>query len=168
MASRFRTSNSRSQFGARTDTISLGQLGMPDSRFSDLLLLRCRSGDSRLLVLVFAAGCGRSGLYPVKGKVVFPDGTPLTAGTVEFGPVTRRLAGPSRRDQSRWHLSREHLCRGRRRSARKVSRADHAAGAVGPRPAAAASLRPPFFQFPDIGLGIHGQSGQERVLYDHG
>jgi hypothetical protein len=42
-----------------------------------------------LLALVVAAGCGRSGLYPVKGKVVFPDGTPLTAGTVEFGPVEK-------------------------------------------------------------------------------
>lgn len=39
-----------------------------------------------LLAVVVAAGCGRSGLYPVKGKVVFPDGTPLAAGTVEFGP----------------------------------------------------------------------------------
>jgi len=42
-----------------------------------------------LLALAITAGCGRSGLYPVKGKVIFPDGTPLTAGTVEFGPVDK-------------------------------------------------------------------------------
>ena len=44
-----------------------------------------------LWALVLAAGCGRSGLYPVKGKVVFPEGTPLTAGTVEFGPVDKSI-----------------------------------------------------------------------------
>ncbi|MCI0455817.1 MAG: hypothetical protein L0Z62_02395 [Gemmataceae bacterium] len=42
-----------------------------------------------LLSLVVAAGCGRSGLYRVEGKVVFPDGTPLTGGTVVFGPVDK-------------------------------------------------------------------------------
>src|SRR5262245_26220115 len=42
-----------------------------------------------VLVLVAAAGCGGSRLYPVEGKVVFPDDTPLTAGTVEFGPVDK-------------------------------------------------------------------------------
>jgi len=44
--------------------------------------------------LVFAAGCGRSGLYRVKGKVVFPDGKPLTAGTVEFRPVADAYLAP--------------------------------------------------------------------------
>jgi hypothetical protein len=43
-----------------------------------------------LTALMVAAGCGRSGLYPVKGKVVFPDGTPLTAGTVEFDPLDKK------------------------------------------------------------------------------
>jgi hypothetical protein len=42
-----------------------------------------------LLSLIVAAGCGGSGLYPVQGKVVFSDGTPLTAGTVVFGPVDK-------------------------------------------------------------------------------
>jgi hypothetical protein len=42
-----------------------------------------------LLILVAAAGCGGSKLYPVEGKVIFPDDTPLTAGTVEFGPVDK-------------------------------------------------------------------------------
>jgi hypothetical protein len=42
-----------------------------------------------ILSLVVAAGCGRSGLYPVEGKVAFPDGTPYTAGTVVFGPVDK-------------------------------------------------------------------------------
>jgi hypothetical protein len=49
---------------------------------------------SALLIAIFAAGCGRKGLYPVKGKVVFPDGAPLTAGTVEFRPVTDALLAP--------------------------------------------------------------------------
>jgi hypothetical protein len=35
------------------------------------------------------AGCNPSGLYRVDGKVVFPDGSPLTAGTVEFVPVNK-------------------------------------------------------------------------------
>src|SRR5262245_35155305 len=34
-----------------------------------------------LLVLVVAAGCG-SGRYPVTGRVLFEDGTPLEEGTV--------------------------------------------------------------------------------------
>jgi hypothetical protein len=46
------------------------------------------------MAVVLAVGCGRSGLYPVKGKVVFPDGAPLTAGTVEFGPVEDALLAP--------------------------------------------------------------------------
>jgi hypothetical protein len=46
------------------------------------------------LALVLAAGCGRSGLYPDEGKVVFPDSAPLTAGTVEFGPVGDGLLAP--------------------------------------------------------------------------
>ena len=46
-------------------------------------------------VLPLVAGCGGSKLYPVEGKVVFPDGTPLTGGTVEFGPTDKdALLGP--------------------------------------------------------------------------
>jgi hypothetical protein len=41
---------------------------------------------SILLALVAAAvpvaGCGQSGMHPVSGRVVYPDGTPLTAGKV--------------------------------------------------------------------------------------
>src|SRR5262245_4042273 len=36
-----------------------------------------------LLLLFAAAGCGRK-LYPVHGKVAFPDGTPLDGGLVVF------------------------------------------------------------------------------------
>ena len=48
-----------------------------------------------LLALVVAAGCGGTKLYSVEGKVVFPDGMPLTGGTVEFGPMDRNaVLGP--------------------------------------------------------------------------
>jgi hypothetical protein len=56
-----------------------------------------------LLLSLAAAGCG-SGLYPVRGKVTFPDGTPMTEGTVVFEsvdgdkPVTAR--GPIQSDGS--------------------------------------------------------------------
>jgi hypothetical protein len=36
-----------------------------------------------LLLLGLGAGCG-SGLQPVRGKVTYPDGTPVTEGTVVF------------------------------------------------------------------------------------
>lgn len=39
------------------------------------------------LVLVGVVGCGGTRTYPVQGKVVFPDGTPMTAGLVVFEPV---------------------------------------------------------------------------------
>jgi hypothetical protein len=38
------------------------------------------------LLLVGAAGCGTR-MYPVTGKVTFPDGTPLAVGTVVFERV---------------------------------------------------------------------------------
>jgi hypothetical protein len=41
------------------------------------------------LAVLLISGCGKSGLYRVEGKVVFPDGTPLTAGTVEFNPLDK-------------------------------------------------------------------------------
>jgi hypothetical protein len=47
-----------------------------------------------LVLAVLAAGCG-SNLHPVEGKVVFPDGTPLSGGTVTFGPKSKdNLMGP--------------------------------------------------------------------------
>jgi hypothetical protein len=47
-----------------------------------------------LLIVLNGPGCNRKGLYPVKGKVVFADGTPLTAGTVEFRPVENAFLAP--------------------------------------------------------------------------
>ena len=40
-------------------------------------------------VLLVALGCDKGELptYPVRGKVTFPDGTPLEGGRVEFEPV---------------------------------------------------------------------------------
>jgi hypothetical protein len=40
-----------------------------------------------LLTLVAASGCGGRKVYPVQGRVIFPDGTPLTGGLVVFEPV---------------------------------------------------------------------------------
>jgi hypothetical protein len=40
-----------------------------------------------LLTLAGAFGCGGRKLYPVQGRVLFPDGTPLTGGWVVFEPV---------------------------------------------------------------------------------
>ena len=39
--------------------------------------------------LLAAAGCGGSGLHPVAGRVVYPDGRPVTAGRVvlDTGPA---------------------------------------------------------------------------------
>jgi hypothetical protein len=34
------------------------------------------------LLAIAAAGCGRSGIHPVKGSVRYPDGSPVTAGKV--------------------------------------------------------------------------------------
>ena len=51
--------------------------------------MRFPSGPTRriaavaLLCLLGAAGCG-SGLYPVRGKVTYPDGKPVTEGMVVF------------------------------------------------------------------------------------
>jgi hypothetical protein len=41
-------------------------------------------------LLLLVVGCGKAGKYPtywVGGKVSFPDGTPLTKGSVTFRPV---------------------------------------------------------------------------------
>lgn len=42
----------------------------------------CR-GAALALLLLAAGGCGR-GMYPVRGKVTFDDGTPVTKGLVVF------------------------------------------------------------------------------------
>src|SRR5687767_10062189 len=48
--------------------------------------LTSRLSLSMTAVAVLAAGCGTKGLvtYPVEGRVVFADGTPLPGGTIEF------------------------------------------------------------------------------------
>src|SRR5207244_918094 len=50
------------------------------------------------LVLTAAAGCGSGNTAPVRGKVVFKDGTPLTGGLVVFRPVDQKLHVSSRGD----------------------------------------------------------------------
>jgi hypothetical protein len=45
-----------------------------------------------LLVVVLAAGCGGPRLRPVEGKVVFPDGSALTVGTVVFIPKDKNAS----------------------------------------------------------------------------
>jgi hypothetical protein len=45
-----------------------------------------------LLVLVGLAGCGGGPkLYPVRGKVVYPDGSPMKGGAVMFEPVDNTM-----------------------------------------------------------------------------
>lgn len=39
------------------------------------------------VLLLALAGCGKDDLYPVRGKVVFPDGSPMTAGKVILHPA---------------------------------------------------------------------------------
>lgn len=52
------------------------------------------------LSLAWLAGCGGGAppTYPVAGKVLFPDGSPVTHGIIEFnpenGPVARARIGP--------------------------------------------------------------------------
>jgi hypothetical protein len=53
------------------------------------VIARLASRLALISAVVVLAGCNRSGLHKVEGKVVFPDGSPLTAGTVEFGPVDK-------------------------------------------------------------------------------
>jgi hypothetical protein len=50
------------------------------------------------LLLIVAAGCGGPTTYPVRGKVVFKDGTPLTGGLVVFRPVDEKLQVSARGD----------------------------------------------------------------------
>ncbi len=46
------------------------------------------------LVLAMAGGCGSGNTSPVKGKVVFKDGSPLTGGLVLFKPVEPPIIHP--------------------------------------------------------------------------
>jgi hypothetical protein len=50
------------------------------------------------LFLAMATGCGSGKTAPVGGKVVFKDGTPLTAGQVVFRPVDEKLQVSARGD----------------------------------------------------------------------
>jgi hypothetical protein len=47
------------------------------------------------LLLVGVAGCGDSTIFPVEGKLVFPDGTPVTTmpnGRIEFETADGKLS----------------------------------------------------------------------------
>src|SRR5437588_524434 len=56
----------------------------------------------RLAVLAFilaaAAGCGSGNTSPVRGKVIFKDGKPLSGGLVVFRPLDQKLQVSSRGD----------------------------------------------------------------------
>jgi hypothetical protein len=44
-------------------------------------------GLALAILTLMGTGCGGRKLYPVQGKVVFPDGSPLKGGWVNFEPV---------------------------------------------------------------------------------
>jgi hypothetical protein len=47
------------------------------------------------LIVLSMAGCSGRKLFPVEGKVVFPDGKVLNGGTVTFGPTDKdAVLGP--------------------------------------------------------------------------
>jgi hypothetical protein len=50
------------------------------------------------LLVAAASGCGTGKTYPVRGKVVFKDGTPLTGGLVRFQPVDEKIQVSPRGD----------------------------------------------------------------------
>jgi hypothetical protein len=50
------------------------------------------------LLLAMVAGCSSGNTSPVRGKVVFKDGAPLTGGLVLFRPVDEKLQVSSRGD----------------------------------------------------------------------
>jgi hypothetical protein len=50
------------------------------------------------LFLTMVAGCSSGNTSPVRGKVVFKDGSPLTGGLVLFRPVDEKLQVSSRGD----------------------------------------------------------------------
>ncbi len=62
-----------------------------------LMTYRCASITGLTPIALFAAtlmvcGCGGQPTYSVAGKVTFRDGTPLTAGQVEFQAVDRPIS----------------------------------------------------------------------------
>jgi hypothetical protein len=60
-----------------------------------------------VLLLIGVAGCGGRRLYPVQGKVVFQDGTPLTGGLVVFeavDPAAKVCASGPIRDDGTFRL----------------------------------------------------------------
>jgi hypothetical protein len=64
--------------------------------------MNARGSRLLLVALLALAGCG-PGLYPVRGKVVYPDGKPLTEGMVVFEsdpPETITARGEIRADGS--------------------------------------------------------------------
>jgi hypothetical protein len=48
---------------------------------------RCIGVALTLIIVTVASGCGGQKLYPVEGRVIFPDGTPLAGGLVVFEPI---------------------------------------------------------------------------------
>jgi hypothetical protein len=70
---------------------------MPLRYLSDAFPRRCRL-PALALILAAAAGCGSTNTYPVRGKVVFTDGAPLTGGLVLFRPVVNTLQVSARGD----------------------------------------------------------------------
>jgi len=63
--------------------------------------LRCLAYRLTVVVVAGLAGCGggnptdRMNFYPVKGKVLLPDGKPLTSGKVVFVATEFSLMSPS-------------------------------------------------------------------------
>jgi hypothetical protein len=51
-----------------------------------------------VLTLTMIAGCGSGNTSPVRGKVVFKDGSPLNGGLVRFRPVDEKLQVSARGD----------------------------------------------------------------------
>jgi hypothetical protein len=50
------------------------------------------------LILIAVAGCSGAKTQPVRGNVVFKDGTPATGGTVIFEPVDKNIQVSARGD----------------------------------------------------------------------
>jgi hypothetical protein len=50
------------------------------------------AGPLVALVLLGAGGCGGETFFPVSGKVVYKDGTPVSAGLVIFEPVSQKIS----------------------------------------------------------------------------
>jgi hypothetical protein len=50
------------------------------------------------LILTAVAGCGSGSTYPVRGKVIFKDGTPLAGGQILFRPINGKPPLSARSD----------------------------------------------------------------------